>query len=712
GALPGIAGPQRRPGPTSQPARRRSRGLRLHRQQPPEQARGRRAAEHATAWPSPLLPTRRSTGRPAHRGPHPAGSRPVDPFAAPRHPRARTATGPHLLRPPRRTARRGNHGRHARPRLPHWRGRRFPRRTCGPRPARRVRSRHRLPPHGGRRGLPQRFRSRAAVETTGGPLLRRLVRATPPPVRGHRPQPAQPTPRTRVDPPLAVQPRRPHHQCRPRWPDCRFPHPALIMPRPTQSAGKSDRHGGADVVEGVGATVASGGDPAGFHDVVAAGCGEGEADMLLDQQDRQSLAGGQRQDGLFDLGYHRGLDAFGRLIQDQDPRLGDQRSGDGQLLALATGKESGPARQQCPERGEQIQHLGDQLFAVSPGIRHQLKVLRGGELREALLSLGHVPDATLDPLVGTRASDVLAVEHDAPCAGMEQPDGGAQQGRLSGTVVPHHRGDPARRYLDARTVHHGGPSVPDVHTTQLQHQDATSDRPRYTSWTRGSACTWATVPSLSTFPACSTVTEVANERMKSISCSTTTTVRALPIRYSSSPVWIRSSALIPATGSSSSNTRASCTSSMPISSHCFCPCASAPACVFRNAVKPTISMASSTSGGTEQRRRNSDNGLRAAPAAMSRFCRIVNSSNTVAVWKVRPIPSRAIWCTFLPTSSVRPKRTDPVAGASPVIASTNVVLPAPLGPIKNRKSPCNTVIDTPSTATKPSKTTRTSDSSR
>ena len=29
----------------------------------------------------------------------------------------------------------------------------------------------------------------------------------------------------------------------------------------------------------------------------------------------------------------------------------------------------------------------------------------------------------------------------------------------------------------------------------------------------------------------------------------------------------------------------------------------------------------------------------------------VSSSNTVAVWKVRPTPSRAIWCTFWPSSS-------------------------------------------------------------
>lgn len=88
----------------------------------------------------------------------------------------------------------------------------------------------------------------------------------------------------------------------------------------------------------------------------------------------------------------------------------------------------------------------------------------------------------------------------------------------------------------------------------------------------------------------------------------------------------------------------------------------------------------------------------------------LGADETLAVWKVRPAPNRAIRCTFLPISSVRPNRTDPVAGASPVIASTSVVLPAPLGPIRNRRSPWRTVIETPSTATKPSNTTRTLDS--
>ena len=109
---------------------------------------------------------------------------------------------------------------------------------------------------------------------------------------------------------------------------------------------------------------------------------------------------------------------------------------------------------------------------------------------------------------------------------------------------------------------------------------------------------------------------------------------------------------MPATGSSSSSTSASCTSSMPISSHCFCPCARIPAGLSARSVSPIVSSASSIAGQHAGRgAAAASTSERPAPAAMSRFCSTVSCSKTLAVWNVRPTPSRAIWCTFLPSSS-------------------------------------------------------------
>ena len=73
------------------------------------------------------------------------------------------------------------------------------------------------------------------------------------------------------------------------------------------------------------------------------------------------------------------------------------------------------------------------------------------------------------------------------------------------------------------------------------------------------------------------------------------------------------------------------------------------------------------------------------PAAMSRFCSTAELvRRPLAVWNVRPTPSRTILCDFLPSSSCSPSLADPVAPDSPVMASTQVVLPAPFGPMRNR----------------------------
>ena len=123
-----------------------------------------------------------------------------------------------------------------------------------------------------------------------------------------------------------------------------------------------------------------------------------------------------------------------------------------------------------------------------------------------------------------------------------------------------------------------------------------------------------------------------------MSCSMTTMVRSPTIRCSSSPVSSRSSALMPATVSSRNITFASCTSSMPTSSHCFCPWARIPAgrCGQRgqaDGLQRLLDALGHLAAGEQQ----AQLALRCRPAAMSRFCSTLSCSNTVAVWKVRPI---------------------------------------------------------------------------
>src|SRR6185312_7592240 len=70
-----------------------------------------------------------------------------------------------------------------------------------------------------------------------------------------------------------------------------------------------------------------------FHDVVAIRHGRGEAEILFDEQDSETLLL-QRADGLADLLDDDRRQALGRLVQKQEPRAGAQNAGNRQHLLL------------------------------------------------------------------------------------------------------------------------------------------------------------------------------------------------------------------------------------------------------------------------------------------------------------------------------------------------------------------------------------------
>ena len=123
--------------------------------------------------------------------------------------------------------------------------------------------------------------------------------------------------------------------------------------------------------------------------------------MLLDQQHPEIAPLGQCGDGLFDLVHHRGLDAFGGLVEDQAFRCRDERAGDRELLTLAAGEQPGATSQQFLECREQVQLFVDECLAVFTAVGDHLEILGGGELAEGLLTLGHIGDTTRD--AGARA---------------------------------------------------------------------------------------------------------------------------------------------------------------------------------------------------------------------------------------------------------------------------------------------------------------------
>ena len=237
--------------------------------------------------------------------------------------------------------------------------------------------------------------------------------------------------------------------------------------------------------------------------------------VLLDEQDRRAgrvdLAD-DLEDRLHDLRRQ----AQRRLVQQQQPRPGQQRPRNRQHLLLAAGERRGALTQPFAQPREQRQGplavLGD-AGPVGAGIRPDLQVLLNGEVREQPAALGGLRDAQTHDLVRRLADQRLAVEDQRP-GGRAQQSGDRAQRRgfagpvgadqrhdlpgLDGQVDPLQRVDRAvvdvqvmnlkeRAHFIAFDVGHGG----------RRYIVAT---PRYASITFGSRCISAGVPTAMVTP--------------------------------------------------------------------------------------------------------------------------------------------------------------------------------------------------------------------
>src|SRR3989338_1708841 len=159
------------------------------------------------------------------------------------------------------------------------------------------------------------------------------------------------------------------------------------------------------------------GRPGGAHralgpDHVAVGEPLGEVEVLLDQEDGQPQLALDAAERLLDLQDDRGLDALGGLVQHPELWPRQERPPDREHLLLAAREHAPLAREQRPERREQLERLLDAARAPAAEQRHP-EVLGDREVGEDLAALRDVADARAHPPVGRPRGDVGAVEPDA-----------------------------------------------------------------------------------------------------------------------------------------------------------------------------------------------------------------------------------------------------------------------------------------------------------
>ena len=98
---------------------------------------------------------------------------------------------------------------------------------------------------------------------------------------------------------------------------------------------------------------------------IAVGEIAGELEILLDQQDGHVALLAKIVDGAADVLDDRGLDAFGRLVENQQARAHDQRAADRELLLLAAGEIAAAPPQHRFQHREQREDLVVDLTLVA-----------------------------------------------------------------------------------------------------------------------------------------------------------------------------------------------------------------------------------------------------------------------------------------------------------------------------------------------------------
>ena len=143
-------------------------------------------------------------------------------------------------------------------------------------------------------------------------------------------------------------------------------------------------------------------------------------------------------DDVDELADDRRCQAEGQLVDEEDLGIWDQGLADRQHLLLAAGEVPRQLVDAIGQAGEEGQHPllgvahGRVVLALEPA--GQTQVVADGEGGEHAPAARHHHDATRRDLVGGKASELLASEHDRSRRRRQQPRDALEQRRLSGAV--------------------------------------------------------------------------------------------------------------------------------------------------------------------------------------------------------------------------------------------------------------------------------------
>ena len=172
--------------------------------------------------------------------------------------------------------------------------------------------------------------------------------------------------------------------------------------------------------------------------------------------------------------------AFRRLVENKQPRVGHQRSGDRQHLLLTAGQRP---RGLVPALREAWKQRDDRLPVPRSGARCRDEVLPHGQRSETSAPLGNQADSHPGRAVRRHAGQVATREPDRALAMPHQPADRTDGRRLAHPVAPEHRDELTGpdREVDAEEGLRGAVEGSDAVDFEQRGHPASS--PRYASRT-------------------------------------------------------------------------------------------------------------------------------------------------------------------------------------------------------------------------------------
>ena len=159
-------------------------------------------------------------------------------------------------------------------------------------------------------------------------------------------------------------------------------------------------------------------DAARLEDVGAAGEGQREVGVLLDEEHGGAGLADQFGDPVEHLAGDQGSETQRRFVEQHQAGPAHEGAGDGQHLLFATAHGSGVLGLAFAQPGEDVVPALDVGLdiAAAAGVGADSQIFVDGEVGDGAAALGHVGDAGLEELLGAGPLYLLAVEADGAAA--------------------------------------------------------------------------------------------------------------------------------------------------------------------------------------------------------------------------------------------------------------------------------------------------------